>query len=202
MNITHFVHGMTSDGSSSVNVLARACQDADDKNYYSPLGYDWVSKREAYIGLKKGMYDNTPSDLAKELGEYIASKTSNGDNIVCHSLGAVATWSAMWTGRRYNKVVVFAGALDDDRLWPHNGMQQMWNIYCPDDRILNVADSISLSDFGGLGRFGYNGAPDSRIENVMAHPMTNNPDDNLHSFYFMEPDISHWCDFTVGILNG
>lgn len=199
---TVYIHGMTSNGDDSVDLLAKQVQLVGGVGEHIPLTYDYISTRDAYAGLRYGTRSHKPSELALEIGQKIFNQTKDGDNAIGHSLGAIALWASMWLGRQYDNVFLFAGALDEERLWPSVGFHKLYNIFCMDDRILHVADGLVLSDFGALGKYGYKGGFDPRIENIQAWPMTPIVDEWIHSFYFQQPDLTKWAEFVRDKING
>ena len=197
---TYYIHGMADDGDETIDKLAERVNDITQDYAHIPLSYGHVSTLEAWRGLKYGTNPHVPSELAQRIGEHVYDNTEDGCNVAVHSLGAIAIWAAMWQGREFDNVFVFAGALDEDRLWPAQGFNNLWNFHCKDDRALKFADGVTFSNFGGLGKYGYVGGADSRIHNVQCWPMTPDPDEWMHSFYFKEPDIDKYAGFIAEIL--
>lgn len=198
---TLYLHGMESTGEDSTHNLCTKMKELDAPGEHLNVSYGHVSLSNAYSRLRYSTKQNSPSSLAMEIGYKLLQNSQDGDNLVAHSLGAIAAWAAMWQGRCFGTVFLFAAALDDDRLWPAQGAERIFNIHCRDDRILRIADNINLSDFGALGKHGYVGGHDTRITNIAAWPSTPITDDWIHSFYFHEPDCTQWAKRIIDVLN-
>ena len=90
-------------------------------------------------------------------------------NLITHSNGAPTGYRSMWfEGVRYDNVFLFNAAMRSDYAWPAEGFRKLYNIHNPHDKALKWGERarwiMPNHIFGPLGRTGYDGPPDRRIE--------------------------------------
>lgn len=119
-----------------------------------------------------------------------------GDVIVAHSYGCLLALRAMELGAHFSDVFYFGAAMNDDFVFPAQGMEKLHNIHNPHDVALTLGDLLWWHDFGEMGKTGYAGAPDARVNNILEEHEPDEEDSMAHSFYFYNLNqLQKWVNY-------
>jgi hypothetical protein len=180
------VHGIRSDGSDNVDLLAYSL---------GLLGHRTKNVDYPRVGLlgarsRKRQYRNA---------QVLLDNTSDGDDLIVHSYGGLVVLRAMELGRKYRVVFMFNPAMNKDFTFPYFGMKEMYVIYHPDDKAIKWGSWLRFNhDFGEMGRIGYKGPEDPRIINVKAKGTQR--EKLNHSNFALPKNRIHWVDYIDGVL--
>lgn len=180
------VNGIRDDGSASTDLLLEGLSVLGWETV--DVQYPRVSAFEAWVKGRSWHRDRQYRDA-----QYLFDATEDGDGVVAHSYGGLVTLRAMELGRRFSGVFFFGAAMNDDFTFPYHGMECLYNVFNPNDKALGVGKFLIGHDFGALGQTGYNGAPDSRINNHFADPKER--EFMEHGNYFLESNRKKWVQF-------
>lgn len=145
-------HGAWSDGTDSTDRLASRLVDAGFE-VHNPEHDDFATVL-------------TASARAAEFAAVLLEAHEPGDCAVGHSHGCLVILEAMRQGARYDTVVFLAAAVDADVTFPYHGCRRLVNVSNPFDLALAAGAWIPGHPFGRLGKIGYFGPPDERVEDV------------------------------------
>lgn len=121
----------------------------------------------------------------------------DGDCAIVHSYGGLVLLETMKMGAKYKHVFMFSPAVDSDIEFPEGGAESITVFYNHNDRALAFGMSIPNHPFGGLGRKGYQGKFDPRVESIDFNLLCPEARETIinHSDYFLEPYIGRFADF-------
>jgi hypothetical protein len=103
----------------------------------------------------------------------IKEANKEGDILVAHSFGCLASTEAMKQGAKFDKVFFFGAACECDIEFPEGAFNKLYNIHSDEDWALKIGIKLPLHKFGGLGLKGYKGT-DPRVENVSVKGLGHN----------------------------
>ena len=130
----------------------------------------------------------------KKDGAALASFMNDGDDIVCHSNGALVWHESMKSGARWNRCFVFGGAATSDGYdYPVHAFNKAYIIYNPKDWALRIGSWLPFHPFGKLGYAGYRGRKRRDIQNVAGYSKGQGMN---HSHYFTTAS-SAWAEFVI-----
>ena len=123
--------------------------------------------------------------MAQDVGSLI-NQCDEGDDIICHSNGAVIWQESIKAGFKWRRCMVFGGAgTSDQMIYPPDAFESARVYYNPEDTAIKWGARIPWHPFGKLGRIGYAGPKDKRITNVsVLHEEVGSLE---HSHYFEPP---------------
>lgn len=116
------------------------------------------------------------------------------DILIAHSYGCLLAIRAMEQAARFHIIFMFAPALDKDQAFPV-GANKIYVIYNPQDKALCLTRLLRWHDSGEMGRVGYRGPADARVESVKTTDVIDEP--LHHSGYFLPGNVTQWaawCD--------
>lgn len=137
-------------------------------------------------------YFNSPIERRAQA---IIDASEDGDHVVAHSFGCLATLKAMEKGRKFGKVFFFAPACEVRIKIPKTGCEALYVIHSKTDRALMLGEKflpegrwfLPNHPFGRLGLDGYRGR-DKRVVNVNA--------DGMDHCQYVEPEhLWKWREF-------
>lgn len=123
----------------------------------------------------------------KRRAKMLYEQSREGDVVIAHSFGCIATIEAMKLGARYSKVFFFASAAERDVYIPSYGYERIWNIYSTSDATLTLGSLFPFHPFGKMGQRGYNGKA-ANLLNVPAEGYQ-------HGDYVKEQNFATWVSF-------
>ena len=123
----------------------------------------------------------------KRRAKKIVEAHKEGDILIAHSFGCLASIYAMKMGAKFDKVFFFGAAAERNEEFPEESFVKLYNIHSVDDRALWLGNKLPFHKFGTLGKYGYNGE-DFRVENVDASG-------NSHNSYTSPENLCHWVNF-------
>jgi hypothetical protein len=132
-------------------------------------------------------------------GRSLAHVMMNGDDIVCHSNGALVWQESIVAGAKWDRCLIFAGAATSDGFYyPDDSLKQARIVYNPEDMMLKIGAALPFHPYGKLGLQGYMGQPgryekDERFVNVNGY--RNKFFDTDHSHYFQLGNLKVWLDY-------
>lgn len=121
----------------------------------------------------------------------LVERHDKGDILIAHSYGCLLALRAMELGAQFSHVFLFAPAMNRDFTFPYLGMTKLHVIHNKKDKAIKLGSLLAWHDFGKMGRLGYDGAPDPRIENILD---TDKGGMN-HSHYFSNQNIEKWVKY-------
>ena len=128
----------------------------------------------------------------KKDGAALASFMDAGDDIVCHSNGALIWQQSILSGAKWGTCFVFGGAATSDKFeYPWKSFSKAFIIYNPKDLIVLFGSWLPFHPFGKLGFAGYRGFKRVDIQNVAGISS-----DDVHSHYFNKNSAS-WERFVL-----
>lgn len=128
--------------------------------------------------------------------QILKDASKEGDVVIAHSYGCLLTLRAMELGAKFSYAFFFAPAMNVDFTFPYHGMKNLYVIYNPTDKAIRWGSKLWNHDFGDMGRKGYKGAPDNRIESLVDILSRKGE----HSDFFNRKNIHHWVKFINGII--
>lgn len=146
------VNGIHSDGRQSTDLLLQ-----------NLAGKGWVTEDFNYPKV------NVISARWKQhsVGKALAKVIDDGDAVIAHSFGCLATLRAMEQGAIPRRVYFFGPAVSDKITFPP-GPDKIYVIYHLGDKMIWMGAHIAFHPFGRMGRRGYAGQYDERVHNVYA----------------------------------
>jgi hypothetical protein len=109
-----------------------------------------------------------------------------GDILIAHSFGCLASIYAMRKGAKFDKVFFFGAAAECDVFIPDN-FNVLYNIHSDSDRALSLGRNIPLHPFGCMGKDGYSGR-NEKVINVPANGLD-------HNDYVSAKHLCKWVKF-------
>lgn len=118
-------------------------------------------------------------------------------DVIAHSWGCLLAARMMELGGTdlFRYVFLFAPALDHDWVFPIRAFRRMWVVHDPHDKAVWAARLFfkGWHPWGDMGRVGYQGIDDHRIENLT--DPTHGVEQFNHSHYFRTPRLERWARF-------
>lgn len=181
------INGINTDGRSSTDLLLASLADE---------GYETIDVEYPHTRFWNAGWRNTQLDRASRIME----QTQNGDAVVAHSFGCLLTRRAMQLGREFSYVFLFSPADASDTYYPISGAKEIFVIFNLHDKAIRLGGLLPNHDFGALGRYGYRGPRDPRIENV---PMPSfRTGSSNHGPYFEGEQLHFWTEFIKAHVPG
>ena len=142
------------------------------------------------VSIRGAWLDSTRCKIANHL---IKQLPDDGDIAIAWSYGSVVVHTACLLGAKFDTIVLFGAALGNDLSWPEGCAKRIINIYNPKEWVLMLGSLLPHHPFGSLGRTGYKGVPDKRIQEIYADLVhTKKSWFRQHSDYFKEPNSDIW----------
>jgi len=182
------VNGIRTDGSTNTDRML---------NELKKVGFQVEDINFPQVSIFKVPFLRSKAVMDKDAGK-IFGCYNPGDHIIAHSYGCLLTYRAMLMGAHFGKVFWFAPAIDKDIVIPEGACERLYIIHNPNDKALFVAKLLFWHDFGEMGRVGYQGPNDERVENIMD---TSKPTLFNHSYYFLDEYLKHWAQMVVYYLD-
>lgn len=174
------INGIRTTGAKNTDLLLQKMQEREWKTCDTEYPTAWaISARWRWIQRRN----------AKRIMKYYRE----GDIVVAHSYGCLLTLRMMEMGARFSHVFFFGAAMNDDFTFPAYGMESLVNVCDVDDRALGIGSILPFHDFGKMGKTGYKGAKDPRVQNVFARDSVTEP--LQHSNYFLPENLDTWASF-------
>ena len=122
------------------------------------LAYEKVS---ALIGWSRRKQLAIAYSLRDQIEAYPAPR-----HIAAHSFGCIMARRLMQENVYFDAAYLFGAADDDDTYYPREQVKRIHLFYNPHDGAIRLGSLLFRHDFGPLGRIGYNGPDDARVEQV------------------------------------
>lgn len=99
-------------------------------------------------------------------GAFIASKTRDGDMIVCHSFGCLRAWHAHQE-REFSAIICIAPAMDPDARWRYP--DRVHCFHSEKDWAVRLGSALALHPFGPAGVIGFSQNEVTNVEYDCGH---------------------------------
>ena len=153
MTKIHIHHGIMTNGRKSTDILAdRLIAEGYDIN--NPDFPGFATPR-------------TANWFAKYYAKKLVKQIKKGDNAIGHSHGALVLLECMRRGAEFDTVIFLSAAVDRQIVFPYHGFKKLINVHNPKDIALLAGKYLPNSKMGAMGREGYLGPRDERVENLM-----------------------------------
>lgn len=179
------INGIRTDGSSSTDKLLIKLTE---------LGYPTVDVNYPRVNIFTARSRKRQHRNARILKNI----SKPGDVLVAHSYGCLLALRAMEQGARFKHVFFFAPAMNVDFTFPYHGMGKLSVIYNPTDNAIRAGMLLWNHDFGAMGREGYQGPPDNRIDSLK--DLTSR--EGEHSDFFNDKNIGNWTEYIDLLIGG
>lgn len=186
----HGVNGIWTENEPYNNTTDVLLQELSSKGYKTrDYNYPKMTALQAYS-----------TRLEKKHARQLLAEVTPGDVAIGHSRGGLVIWRACKLGAQFSTIVLFAPAMDSDMVWPRDCAKKIVVIHDPRDKALALGKILPFHRFGTLGKYGYTGEPDPRIEHINAFEVANDVpaysyDRLFHSHYFKNLNI--WTPLVI-----
>jgi len=92
--------------------------------------------------------------VSRQKGKAWAALTQPGDVLIGHSNGGRIAWEMSYNSEVVKRIILLHPALDH-YLVPHRSVEKFWVFYNQWDKATRMARFIPWSDWGDMGRVGY-----------------------------------------------
>ena len=175
------INGIRTDGSSSTDKLLKRLQG---------VGFEIKDINYPRVNI----FTARSRSRQKKNAQILVDEHITGDALIAHSYGCLLALRAMELGAKFRQVFLFAPAMNVDFTFPYLGMVKLRVIHNPTDKAVKMGEMLRFRhDFGAMGRFGYDGPPDTRVINIKDD--SGDKGKRNHSHYFSDKNIDHWVKF-------
>ena len=135
----------------------------------------------------------------KGLADVIADLVEPGSTCIAHSNGATIAYLACKMGAPFKNVILVNPALDSDlRLADHVEYVQIW--YSPHDKWTGLSKYIPKSLWGSMGRVGYTGIYDYRLEQFDEEEIVGRLEDEHSGLFKSKKGIEYFLDKIINLI--
>ncbi|MCP5006182.1 MAG: hypothetical protein GY941_19910 [Planctomycetes bacterium] len=153
------IHGIWTKGTKSVDPCGQILQREYGIKY---LNYDYPYNR---------LIQQRNPFLLRNNATALATAMQDGDHILAHSNGASIVYEALRQNPRVTLgcIILVAPAFGATTSWQGKHFKRMLIMYNRYDRAILAGQYLYKHKFGALGRLGYRGNPDYRIDGMGIH---------------------------------